>query len=161
MASRRGAEQCWVVVEAGATSPAFAEDMSGDCLLVEQAPEERALAFASRVQRELALAAPAVVLAFLVCASEGDRDVTAARERIACSLSDALLGRGAGELLLMAHASSTDDTRDHLFSLAGALCERAAGTAVGVRVRFAELGSGVMPSARLLEADEPGYSRYG
>lgn len=153
MSTVRGAAKCLVVVELGASCPAFVSEMRPECVVQEQRPDEPGAAFAERVAGAIRdLTGTRIALVVLVH-SEQAGDSEARRRRALCT-ADALAASGEGELLLMATPGAGDPLRGELFELAELLCERLVGTAVGVRVRFSELESGVA-SARPVAEPNP------
>jgi hypothetical protein len=153
MSTAGGAAKCLVVVELGASCPAFVSDMRSDCWVHQQQAEESATEFAERIVESVrGLGASArVALAVLVCSDQAVPS-PAARKRCGLGIADLLARSGEGELLLMANPGAGDQLRQELFELAETLCERLVGTAVGVRVRFSELQSGIA-SARPVAPD--------
>ena len=159
MSMAGGPAKCLVVVERGASRPAFVSEMRSECWVHEQQAEESAPDFAERVGETVSgLEQTArVALAVLVCSDQTPSD-RAARNRCGLGIADLLARSAEGELLLMANPGAGDQLRQELFELAEMLCERLVGTAVGVRVRFSELQSGIA-SVRPLSASDPSLDR--
>jgi hypothetical protein len=157
MSAGAGVAKCLVVIERGATCPAFVADMRSECLLHERRAGEGVDELEQRVDTSLrALGSNDwLALAVFVC-SDTAAGAAAARSRSAISVADAQARSGQGELLLMAGPDVDDELRQELFGLAERLCERVVGTGVGVRLRFDELQSGIMSTAPMVAADRTG-----
>jgi hypothetical protein len=131
-----------VIVESGASWPRFAQELqrrAAHAVVESQSATETSEQFADRVAQKLyKLTTRGLIIQFAVIAanSAADQRALAARQRLARALAAAMPRNGSGELILSAAEHANDLARHHLFTLAGALMDELAGSAIGVRVRF-------------------------
>ena len=146
-----------VVLEHGATWPPWLAEyqtQAPNSMVIVQSVDESASLFAQRISRKMdeVRARDAAIHAGLVV-SNGALDAAsiAAREATCAALLQVMLRKQRGELVLASDVTAGDDVRQHLFALAGTLCDELGGSQVSVRVRFDTIrpgpsSSGVMKS---------------
>jgi hypothetical protein len=143
-----------VIVESGAVWPRFAQELQRravHAVVESQSATESAEQFADRVaQRLYKLTTRGLMIEFAVIATNDafDARALAVRQRLARVIAAAMPRNGSGELTLSAAEHAGDVERHHLFTLAGALMDELAGSAIGVRVRFTSSSSSGIRSVR-------------
>jgi hypothetical protein len=155
-------------MEQGARWPADVAELQATvsrAVVDAQQPDESPKVFASRVvQRIQRFGEEGEVPVQVVLSTTASRcpDCAAARYQIARAVLAAMSDRRAGQLVLFADHSVSDDLRHELFAFAGALCEGLSGSDVGVGVRFSTpSGKSGMHSVRPQFLSEPPSADVG
>jgi hypothetical protein len=167
MGKDKDAAVALVIMEAGATWPSHANELSSKVsrtLVESQPPGELPEEFAARVAarlRRLEASGARITQAILATSEETSWTVVQARSNIGRAVLVGMAPQGSGELVLTADENVSEDARHELFAIAGALCEELTGSEIAVRVHFtpAPSQSGVVsvrPSAQDLLVAESG-----
>ncbi len=155
-----------VVMEAGARWPSYSRDFQtrvSSAVVESQPPSESLDEFSGRVierLRRLRERGFNIPVAVFSTSARVDAEASAARERVARAIVEALSQQGNGELLIVTDEALELEARHELVVFAGALCNEFRSAEVNVRVRFGShpSESGIRPlvdsSAELGEARE-------
>jgi hypothetical protein len=150
-----------VIVESGGIWPRFAQELrrrANHAVVESQSACESTDQFADRVaQRLYKLTSRGFMIEFAVIAANDCHDprALASRQRLARAIAAAMPRNGSGELILSAAEHASDTERHHLFTLAGALMDELAGSAIGVRVRFTSSSSSAIRALRTASSSSP------
>jgi hypothetical protein len=132
-----------VVLEAGAAWPPWLTEyqrLAPNAVVIAQATTESADVFQSRVLHRVAEAAAngdaRVRVGVIVSVDSPVEERVALRQNVARALLKAMGTGREAELVLAGDSEELEESRQHLFELAGALCQGLGGSRVNVRVRF-------------------------
>jgi len=146
-----------VVLEAGAAWPPWLTEyqrLAPNAVVIAQAAAESADSFQARVLHRVAEAASncgvraraRIRVGVIVSVDSPAEERVALRQNVARALLKAMGTGHEAELVLAGDSEELEASRQHLFELAGTLCEELGGSLVNVRVRFSSSKSGVMRS---------------
>jgi hypothetical protein len=144
-----------VVLEAGAAWPPWLTEyqrLAPNAVVIAQAATEAAASFQVRVLHRIAEAAAhagaraRVRVGVIVSVDSPAEERVALRQNVARALLKAMGTGHEAELVLAGDSDELEASRQHLFELAGTLCEELGGSLVNVRVRFSNSKSGIMRS---------------
>ena len=145
-----------VVLEAGAAWPPWLTEyqrLAPNAVVIAQAATEAAGSFQGRVLHRVAEAVAhagaraRVRVGVIVSVDSPAEERVALRQNVARALLKAMGTGHEAELVLAGDSDELEASRQHLFELAGTLCEELGGSLVNVRVRFSNSKSGVMRAA--------------